>query len=227
MDLYIRLSEAFLESPGTVLSIHQLSRRLDIPYGTAYNRVHQLGEMGILRIVPQGKAKLCALNPENPQTSAILGLGAARKTSEALAAETHVAWLVSKLKAFLENRLSDHLHAALLLNAQAFLNQPSSVDRVPESDPAPAPSLDLFLILDESSFEDHDLEPTFHAFAPSSLQPRITYMSVTPSSLLEMLRERENEAGLSAYHMLHEGIILFGFERFFRLVIQAFAPPRL
>jgi hypothetical protein len=38
-----------------------------------------------------------------------------------------------------------------------------------------------------------------------------------------MLTENENEAGLAAYSMLNEGIVLFGFENFYRLVLEAFA----
>ncbi|MFZ2957434.1 MAG: hypothetical protein WA705_11130 [Candidatus Ozemobacteraceae bacterium] len=227
MDLYIRLTEAFLESPGSIFSIHQLSRRLDIPYGTTYNRVHQLGEMGILRIVPQGKAKLCTLNPENPQTSAILGLGAARNCAAYLALENHPAWLVAKLRIFLESRMADQLHAAILLNARALFEKSGQPNESSDSDTSSGASLDLFLVLQDSSVEDPDLEPAFHTFAPSPLQPRVTRMAVTPTSLFDMLRERENDAGLSAYHMLKDGMLLTGFERFFRLVLKAFAPPRL
>jgi hypothetical protein len=48
-------------------------------------------------------------------------------------------------------------------------------------------------------------------------------MTVDRETLLGMLKENENEAGLAAYSMLYEGLILFGFENFYRLVLEAFA----
>jgi len=221
MDLYVRLTEAFMATPGSVLSIHQISKQLEIPYGTAYNRVHQLGEMGVIRIVPHGKAKLCTLNPACPTTASLLGLGASRRCAAFLTRATPATALVGRVRELLEVRSADHLHCAVLLNADAFTQSDANEDSEPPA------SLDLFLLLPSETHEDHDLEPALYSRLTSTFHPHITRMVVTPGTLLGMLREKENEAGSAAFHMLQRGLILTGFERFFRLVLRAYAPPIL
>lgn len=249
MQLTIRLAEAFLDSPGGVLSIHQVSKRLGIPYGTAYNRIHEMGELGCIQIVPQGKAKLCTLNPGNPMSATLLGLGAAQVTHRFLTSDSPLAPLTAKLRTLVDSRLGDRLQAALLLNFEAFrgsagaiatLNQaalapgqdsspPVSGPELPSAeDPASQGSLaiDLFLVMAEEGPLDNQLEMGIHAIFPPPLRPRITSMTVSIPTLVGMLRERENEAGLAAYHMLRRGLLLQGFERFFTLLLAAF-PPKL
>ena len=82
MQTNIDISKAFMDSPDGVLSIHQLSQKLKLPYGTTYNRIHLLNQQNIVQILPQGKAKLCALNAENPMTADLLALGAAQTTEQ-------------------------------------------------------------------------------------------------------------------------------------------------
>lgn len=221
MDLYVRLTEAFMATPGSVLSIHQVSKQLEIPYGTAYNRVHQLGEMGVIRIVPHGKAKLCTLNPSCPTTASLLGLGAAQRCAAFITRATPGTALITRLRELLETRSADSLHAAVLLNADAFSHNDVGEDAEPPA------SLDLFLLLPSDTAEDKDLEPALYSSISSHLHPPITRMVVTPGTLLGMLREKENEAGSAAFQMLQRGLILTGFERFFRLVLRAYAPPIL
>lgn len=241
MELNIRLSEVFLGIPGGVYSIHQIAKKLEIPYGTAYNRIHELGRMGIVQIIPQGKAKLCRLNPDNPMSAAILGLGAASATAAFLLAKTPVSHLVGKLKEMLESKYRDQIHSVILLNAESVANlnfdeiaaeknsleSPEVTAQEGEESPQDSLALDLFLVMTEESFEMEDLETSLIPATPQNLQLRITRMVVTPSTLLGMLQERENEAGLSAYHMLRKGVILMGFDRFFNLVLRAFANLQL
>ncbi|RCK78471.1 MAG: hypothetical protein OZSIB_1391 [Candidatus Ozemobacter sibiricus] len=247
MQLTIRLAEVFLDTPGGVLSIHQISKRLGIPYGTAYNRIHEMGELGCVQIVPQGKAKLCALNPANPMTANLLALGASQTTHRFLTSASPLAPLTAKLRTLIEARLGERLHAALLLNFEAFqgAGQALTVNEHAElasaaatataagEPPAPATdegieplALDLFLVMSDESPLDPQLELGIHAIFPPHLHPRVTTMTVSDATLLGMLREKENEAGLAAYHMLRRALLLQGFERFFTLILRAF-PPRL
>ena len=80
MQTNIDITKAFMDTPDGVLSIHQLSQKLKLPYGTTYNRVHLLYQQKILQVLPQGKAKLCALNGDNPMTANLLALGGAQST---------------------------------------------------------------------------------------------------------------------------------------------------
>ena len=123
MDLSIQLAEIFLGNPGGVYSIHQISKKLEIPYGTAYNRIHDLGKRGIVNIMPQGKAKLCSLNPANPMTPTLLGLGAAQATTKYLLAKAPYAGLIFKLCELLESSYQDSLHSAILLNPDVEYNK--------------------------------------------------------------------------------------------------------
>ena len=133
MQLYIQIAEAFLDHPGGVLSIHQLAMKLDLPYGTAYNRIHQLGQMGILNILRQGKAKLCSLNTLNSMAAPLLGLGAAQVVDRLFQSATPLAHLLGKVRGILEHWVYDPLQASLILNFDhlrelplgAFVNEAS------------------------------------------------------------------------------------------------------
>ena len=235
MELSIQLSRIFLDNPVGVYSIHQISKKLEIPYGTAYNRIHILGKIGIVNIIPQGKAKLCALNPASPMTASILGLGASQIASTFLKTSTPVANLIGKVRDFLDTNFRDLLHSAILLNAEALAALPGGelphVDKiasgsaektgVSEEDFSSGVSLDLFLVMAEEGFDIQDLETSLLSVVPHQYHIRFTRMIVTPSTLIGMLQEKENEAGISAFHMLRKGMILTGFEKFFGLIMRA------
>jgi len=237
MELSIQLSRIFLDNPGGVYSIQQISRKLGLPYGTTYNRIHQLGDLGIVSILPQGKAKLCALNSTSPMTAAILGLGASQETAKFLRSGTPASNLVGKVKDFVETRFKDQLHSAILLNYEAiaalpkgelpFLEMPNSETSTAgeKEEESVGTSLDLFLVMAEENSEIQNLENSLLSAIPHQYNLRFTKMAVTPSTLLGMLQERENDAGTAAYHMLRRGLVLFGFERFFHLVLKFFGNP--
>lgn len=235
MELSIQLAEAFLESPGGVFSIHQISKKLDIPYGTAYNRIHQLGKMGVIRIIPQGKAKLCTLNPPNPMAGALLALGGARLTAQVLENPSPLASVIKKVRGFLEERFRDQIHCALLLNADSLLSLKESElmllalesaeyggDSGGGDDGLSAISVDLFLIMADENIDLENFETNLLSTISTQYPLKVTRMVVTPSTLLGMIKEKENDAGLSAYHMLRRGTILIGFDRFFNLLLKTF-----
>ncbi len=274
MQLTIRLAETFLENPTGVLSIHQIAKRLKIPYGTAYNRIHQMGEMNLVHIVPQGKAKLCALNADNPMTPSLLSMGASQITERFLSARTISASIAGKLRDVLEQSLGDNLQTAILLNhssiqkiltrgeasiqaweqsnaaagtpevaameavppgSRSDASLPGGASEAPDQSDTPGfpaetgtpdedSSLDFFLIMDEELPSIDLLHHSLSSCFPPPCLPKITTMPVRPSTLVGMLREKENEAGFSAYHMIRRGLILLGFERFFSLVLKAFQP---
>ncbi|HOY69170.1 MAG TPA: hypothetical protein PLP29_20030 [Candidatus Ozemobacteraceae bacterium] len=235
MQLTIQLAEVFLDHPTGVLSIHQIARKLGIPYGTAYNRVHQMGELGLIDIVPQGKAKLCALNANNPMTASVLATGASQATYRFLREDTLPARIAAHTKLLFEEALGEHLHGAILLNLQAFSRlhdpdtgqvEPAEPVPPPDEEDSDAPSLDMFVILSPCDFPEGRIKTALQTYFPPTLQPRVTHMVVTPSTLAGMLHERENEAGHAAFQMLRKGLILTGFERFFSIVLKAFATRR-
>jgi hypothetical protein len=237
MHLNIVLAEAFLETPDGVLSIHQISKRLGLPYGTAYNRVHLLVQQGIVCMTPQGKAKLCTLNPRHPMTACLLALGAARTTGAILSGQDPLAQFTLKVRMTLEERLGDDLQVALILNfdhvretANLSGSAPETVAQKDVGTSGQPPSLewplDLFVVTTQEALPPEELETAIHGFLPPEVTPRLTCLTVSPSTLVGMFQERENEAGIAAFHMLRRGLLLTGFERFFQLVLRAF-PARL
>jgi hypothetical protein len=228
MELNILLTEVFLLMPGGVLSIHQVSKKLEIPYGTAYNRIHELGRMGVVHIIPQGKAKLCTLNSDNPMTSALLGLGAAQATSHFLRDHAHMMNLVQRTTQVLEQRFRDTLHTAILLNADALtphgaLRETPAEQTVSANAGEDPVSLDLFLVVSNPDAEElEELEHAFVAALPQYHHLKVTKMVVSPSTLSGMLEEKENDAGTAAFQMLRKGLLLTGFDRFYQIVLKAF-----
>ena len=232
MQLYIQIAETFLDNPAGVLSIHQIAQRLELPYGTAYNRTHQLGSMGVLRIQPQGKAKLCSLNAVNPMTGTLLALGAAQRTHQFLGSGTPLAEVVGKVRNFLETCGDDRLQGALLLNLDHLKEIPIPVfsweteNTTGQGGSATEPQeavlpIDLFLIMEEDQ-DLNELQHRLESIAAPWVSIRPTRMLVSPNTLIGMLREKENDAGLAAYHMLRRAMPLMGFECFFRTILRAF-----
>jgi len=81
----------------------------------------------------------------------------------------------------------------------------------------------MFYITVNGAFEESEIETRINVILPPQVPAKVTSMSVDRETLLGMFTESENEAGLAAYHMLHDGIIISGFESFFKLVLEAFS----
>lgn len=227
MLLNIRITEAFMDEPDGVLSIHQLSKKLVIPYGTAYNRIHILRDLGVIQIVSQGKAKLCALNHPNPMVGSLLGLGAAVRTSEFLAGKIPSAELARKIRDILVANIGDQLHTAIILNYDSLpggLSAETDLDLLTGTEDSSG-TVDLFLVGSRDDLVTDQLDMNLNSILTATRQSRVTHMTLTPSTLTGMLQEKENEAGAAAFQMLGKGLILTGFERFFSMVLSAF-PPR-
>lgn len=226
MQTNIEITRAFMETPDGVLSIHQLSRRLKLPYGTAYNRIHLLHEQEIVQMLPQGKAKLCALNHENPMTACLLALGSAQLTEFYIKQNPAAGKLLRDIRKNLENNFANSLTTAILLT-------PGQLKSISEHNSAAAPdktheigrelTLDLFYICSDAGFDETAAETVTAGVLPPGLPVKVTSMALDRNTLLGMFTENENEAGLSAYSMLHEGLIMFGFESFYRLILEAFS----
>lgn len=218
MQTNIDITKAFIETPDGVLSIHQISKKLELPYGTAYNRIHLLNKLGIVQILPQGKAKLCALNPDNPMTASILALGSAQRTDLFIKNNQAAGSILSKINKSVYEIGKDCLESAILLTPEPLKLLASEGG----SHPVEA-SLDFFYLKNSRDFAEEEVETIISSLMPPTYPSRVTSMSVDRETLLGMLTENENEAGLAAYSMLNEGIVLFGFENFYRLVLEAFA----
>ena len=220
MQTNIDITKAFIETPDGVLSIHQISKKLELPYGTAYNRIHNLNQIGIVQILPQGKAKLCALNPDNPMTASILALGSAQKTDLFAKNNPQAGSVLNKIIKSIYNIGKESLEAAILLT-------PDPLRTIAETTSAGTVSaefsLDFFYLKNSQNFPEEEAETIISTLIPPNTPIRVTSMSVDRETLLGMLTENENEAGLAAYSMLNDGIVLFGYENFYRLVLEAFA----
>lgn len=216
-----------METPDGVLSIHQISRKLKLPYGTAYNRIHLLNEQGIVQILPQGKAKLCALNPDNPMTASLLALGAAQKTDLFVRQNPAAGVFLKKIISTIRENSPDSLLTTILLTPdilKIFSPEATETNSLQlEAAFKLELSLDFFFISSDSSFDGSEIENHLYRLIPPGISTRITNMTLDRNTLLGMFAENENEAGLAAYTMLHEGLILFGFENFYTLILEAFA----
>lgn len=224
MQTNIDITLAFIETPDGVLSIHQLSKRLRLPYGTAYNRIHALNKIGIVQILPQGKAKLCALNPDNPMTASLLALGSSQRTDLFMKKYPIAGTTLGKtIKAIYEIG-KDSLEAAILLTPGTLriAAEKEIAEEAPDKIPGSEISLDFFYIKNGNEFAEERAESIISALIPPGVPIKATSMTVDRETLLGMLTENENEAGLAAYSMLNDGIVLFGFENFYRLVLEAF-----
>lgn len=224
MQTNIEISRAFMETPDGVLSIHQISKVLKLPYGTAYNRVHLLHESGIVQILPQGRAKLCALNPENPMTASLLALGSAQTTEQFMRHNLEAGLLLKNIRKVVLENARDSLYSAIILSPD-MLKAAAMPGKTNDTDISLSSSitLDLFYIKATDAFNEAPVERAIASLLQPGYDIRVSSMTVDRDTLLGMFTENENEAGLAAYSMLHEGILLFGFENFYTLILEAFA----
>jgi hypothetical protein len=249
MQTNINIAKSFMETPDGVLSIHQISKKLELPYGTAYNRVHALHKLGVIQMLAQGKAKLCALNPDNAMTASLLALGSAQKLEEFIETREEVGALCNKLRKVIGEVAEGGLLSALILTPDIldFVVNPSlllgseSADttelqtiakkgenvEVPQGDPNEllqgGLSLDLFYIQDGDTFNESQVESAVTSLLPPGFNLRVTSMTVDRKTMLGMFTESDNEVGLAAYSMLYTGMVLLGHENYYNLILEAFA----
>jgi hypothetical protein len=157
-------------------------------------------------------------------TAALLALGSAQKTDKFIKRNPKTGNVLRKISQAIYNNGKDSLETAILLTPTSLINvlesdQPASQDSLLEADM----SLDFFYLKNSNEFAEEKIEVIISSLMPPDSNIKITSMTVDRETLLGMLKENENEAGLAAYSMLYEGLILFGFENFYRLVLEAFA----
>lgn len=236
MQTNIDISKAFMDSPDGVLSIHQLSQKLKLPYGTTYNRIHLLNQQKIVQILPQGKAKLCALNAENPMTADLLALGAAQTTEQFSDSLADGGKLFKRIVKLLKTKVKGKISSAILISPDSLKAlckesaqenmivspENSSAENKPEIIQDFQSTIDFFFIKSDEQFDESILESEITAMLPSKKNIAVTSMVVDKETMLGMLSEEENEAGLAAYTMLHEGIIVYGYESFYEIILEAF-----
>lgn len=232
MQTNIDITKAFMDVPDGVLSIHQLSQKLKLPYGTAYNRIHQLHQQNIVQILPQGKAKLCALNPDNQMTANLLALGGSQITEDFLSNLGDGGKFLRKVIHLIKEKTKGKISSAILISpaplkelckAQATENSEIPLPSNKEVAPDYQSTIDLFFIKSDEQFDESALENEIASMLPMDKNVGITSMVVDKETILGMLGEEENDAGLAAYTMLHDGIILYGYESFYEIILEAFA----
>ena len=224
MQTNINITRALVETPDGVLSIHQISQKLKLPYGTAYNRIHALHKLGVVQMLHQGKAKLCAMNPDNPMTASLLALGSSQLTDAYIKRSSEIGSLFKKIRKAVIESNSHCLSSAILLTPESLaeiIDSPQSL--TVDSDGVYSTTLDFFFVKHNDDFDEQKTETEISSLLPPDAPVGITSMTVDRETLLGMLNEEENEAGLAAYSMLHNGIILFGFENFYTTILEAFA----
>lgn len=232
MQTNIDITQAFLDAPDGVLSIHQLASKLKLPYGTAYNRVHLLNKQNILQILPQGKAKLCALNSENPMTASLLALGGAQITSNYIDSLEDKGKIFNEIVKKIKTKAKDKILTSILISPSALQEackeqkptneaNGSIESQLPEMEEFQQ-TIDFFFIKSSERFDESIIENEIASLLPKDQNISITSMVVDTEALLGMLSIEEAEAGLAAYSMLHEGIILTGYEYFYGIILEAF-----
>lgn len=260
MQTNIDITKALIDEPNGVLSIHQLSKKLNLPYGTAYNRLHLLYDQGIIQILHSGKSKLCALNPENRMTVSLLSLGAAQNTEFYLnkLPEKGIR-LLKEISSTIKKYGSSWLYSTLLLSpdtlTELFSRNNTLSQRINPQEIRP--SLDFFFIKANENYDEYSnvnlAENTNQAngvfpqagdttsfntgtqnceaylekqikevISKYGIDLDITSMVVEEDTLIGMFSDKQDDVGLTAYTMLHQSIILYGFENFYEIAMRAF-----
>jgi hypothetical protein len=158
-------------------------------------------------------------------TGAILALGAAQKTDLFTKKNLKTGSVLNKIIKAIYDAGKDCLDAAILLTPDSLklALENSSTELADEIPPGTEISIDFFYIKNGNDFAEEKVETIISSMIPPNCPIKATSMTVDRETLLGMLTENENEAGLAAYSMLNDGLVLFGYENFYRLVLEAFA----
>ena len=223
MQTNIDITQIFLDAPAGFMSIHKISKLLSMPYGTAYNRIHQLADMGVVTIETKGKAKECSLNPDNSLSALLLALGSAQKTEQYKLAYPAAARLLKKIEDVVANNSGTRANAILLMTPELFAEAAQSAENLV---PDPAPQIIDFMFLKaDDDFNDEIVSTTVASMFPAN-NVTASIMPLDHQTLLGMLKESESNAGYTAVSMLRSGILLKGFECFYRLILNAVSSQR-
>jgi hypothetical protein len=72
-DMAIRIIGLYRANPMNVMSIHEISTKLNKKYPFVHKKTKELVKKGILQMSPMGRSHLCSLNLANPFARYLLG----------------------------------------------------------------------------------------------------------------------------------------------------------
>jgi predicted nucleotidyltransferase len=198
-DIKLRIIGQYERNPKAVFTINQISKALGATYSHVYKNIIELVDEGVLKRAKKGNTSLCALNLKNDRALLMLAL-VSQETRDKYSGNKK---LVSKLV----NELIESLKPKTDLRMAALFGSYATGSEREDSD------VDLLLISNSENVVHREIG-TLEMKYGKSINPVIA----TERMFVRMLKHEKLNV---AKEVLREGIIFFGFEKYWMLVGEA------
>ncbi len=194
----LKIIHLLKENLNNKLSIRKISQRANLSYDNCYKAIFDLSGRGIINIEKNGKVNYCSLK-KSPETALLLAYVSFLETKKFLERKPNLRRAASQ---FLE-QAGNHSYSIILFGSYAKEKERENSD------------IDI-LCLAEISKKSEILKEA--RFTGMKYDKRIQVIVADKNSLIEMLQAKEVNIGKEA---LNTGKVLFGFEQYWNIVMDA------
>ena len=198
-DIRLKIIKQYERNPKASFTINQISRALGATYSYVYKNILRLVEEGVLKRVKKGNTSLCSLNLKSDRTRLMLA-AASQETRDRYSRNKK---LISKLI----NGLVESLKSKVDLRMVVLFGSYAKGTEGKDSD------VDLLLISDKEEMVHREIG-TLEMKYGKSINPVI----VTEEMFVRMLKDEKQNVAKEA---LLDGVIFFGFEKYWMLISDA------
>ena len=199
-----KLIKLFYDNLEAQFTINELSKMTGISYSYVYRQIEELKNANIIIVEQRSNRKYCSPNYKNPDVKTSFVKISNQITEDFLQKRDKLFFVVSKLLSILPQKTDFNLLSVVLFGSLVKGTDSKKSD------------IDLFIIVPSKERYDETIEMECAALSRGfnvELNPIIS----EPTSLLTMLKEKENNVGKE---ILKNKIILFGAEKFWELIFE-------
>ncbi len=197
-DIRLKIIGQYERNPKAVFTINQISKALGATYSHVYKNIMRLIDEGSLKRVKKGNTSLCSLNLKSDRTRLMLAM-VSQETKDKYSSNKK---LISKLI----NELIESLKSKADLRMVVLFGSYAKGTEREDSD------VDVLLIVDKEDVVHREIG-TLEMKYGKNINPVI----VTEEMFVKMLREEKQSV---AREVLLDGIVFFGFEKYWMLVSE-------
>ncbi len=195
-NIQMTIIKQYERNPEADFTINQIANAIGGTYSHVYKNIGELVEAGVLNRVKKGNTSLCTLNMENDRTRLMLALVSQETRDEYSKNKKLISNLINNLIESLKSKTD--LRMAALFGSHAKGTERKNSD------------VDLLIISDKEDIVHREIS-TLEMKYGKNVNPVIA----TEEMFVKMLKEdRQNVAK----EVLLDGIIFFGFEKYWMLV---------
>jgi len=194
----------FYNNLDTQFTINEIAKRINISYSYVYKQIGELKNKEVLIVKQRSNRKYCRPNYKNQDVKTGFVKISNKIADDFLNKRDKVFFIIEKLLSVLPQKTDFNLLSIVLFGSLAKGTDFKKSD------------IDLFILVPSKKKYDEVIEMECAALS-RGFNIEINPIISEPSSLLTMLKEKEQNVGKE---ILKDRIILFGAEKFWELVFE-------